>query len=39
MKQAALDLNLDIKKTRKRESMSQMDKVVPWGELVALKVA
>ena len=39
MKQAALDLNLDIKKTRKREFLSQMDKAVPWGELVALKVA
>ena len=36
MKQAALNLNLDIKKTRKREFLSQMDKVVPWDELVAL---
>ena len=36
MKQATLDLKLDIKKTRKREFLAQMDKVVPWDELVAL---
>jgi transposase, IS5 family len=36
MKQVALDLKLDIKKTRKREFLEQMEKVVPWGELVAL---
>jgi transposase, IS5 family len=36
MKQVALGLKLDIKKTRKREFLAQMDKVVPWDELVAL---
>jgi transposase, IS5 family len=36
MKQVTLDLNLDIKKTRKREFLVQMDKVVPWNERVAL---
>ena len=34
MKQAALDLNL--KKTRKREFLEQMERVVPWAALVAL---
>ena len=36
MKQAALDLNLSLKKTRKREFLAQMERVVPWTELVAL---
>ena len=36
MKQAALDLNLSVKKTRKREFLEQMERVVPWLELVAL---
>ncbi len=36
MKQVTLDLKLDIKKTRKREFLAQMDKVVPWDDLVAL---
>jgi transposase, IS5 family len=36
MKQVALGLKLDIKKTRKREFLAQMEKVVPWDELVAL---
>ena len=36
MKQVALGLKLDIKKTRKREFLAQMDKVVPWDDLVAL---
>ena len=36
MKQAALDLNLSLKKTRKREFLEQMERVVPWAELVAL---
>ena len=36
MKQVALDLKLDVKRTRKREFLEQMEKVVPWGELVAL---
>jgi IS5 family transposase len=31
MKQAALDLSLSVKKTRKREFLDQMDKVVPWA--------
>jgi transposase, IS5 family len=31
-----LSLNLDIKKTRKREFLAQMEKVVPWEDLVAL---
>ena len=36
MKQAALDLNLSLKKTRKREFLEQMECVVPWTALVAL---
>jgi len=36
MKQAALNLNLSARKTRKREFLEQMDKVVPWTALVAL---
>ena len=36
MKQAALDLNLSLKKTRKREFLEQMERVVPWTALVAL---
>ena len=36
MKQAALDLNLSLKKTRKREFLTQMERVVPWVALVAL---
>ena len=36
MKQAALDLSLSVKKTRKREFLEQMDKVVPWASLVEL---
>ncbi len=36
MKQAALDLSLSVKKTRKREFLEQMDKVVPWTALVEL---
>ena len=36
MKQASLDLNLNAKKTRKREFLAQMDHVVPWGRLVQL---
>jgi IS5 family transposase len=34
MKQAALDLNLNLKKTRKREFLEQMEQVVPWAALV-----
>ena len=36
MKQAALHLDLNLKKTRKREFLEQMEQVVPWAELVAL---
>jgi len=36
MKQAALDLNLSLKKTRKREFLEQMERVVPWAALVTL---
>ena len=36
MKQAALDLKLSLKKTRKREFLEQMERVVPWAALVAL---
>jgi IS5 family transposase len=36
MKQAVLDLSLSVKKTRKREFLEQMDKVVPWAALVEL---
>ena len=36
MKQATLNLNLNLKKTRKREFLEQMEQVVPWADLVAL---
>ena len=36
MKQAALDLKLSVKKTRKHEFLEQMERVVPWAALVAL---
>ena len=36
MKQAALNLKLSVKKTRKREFLEQMVRVVPWAALVAL---
>ena len=36
MKQTALDLNLSVKKTRKREFLEQMSQVVPWAALVEL---
>ena len=36
MKQANLGLELATKKTRKREFLEEMDRVVPWAELVAL---
>jgi IS5 family transposase len=36
MKQATLDLNLNVRKTRKQVFLDQMDKVVPWDELVDL---
>ena len=34
MKQAALNLNLSVKKTRKQVFLEQMDQVVPWATLV-----
>jgi len=36
MKQADLGLNLSAKRTRKREFLEQMDRVVPWAALVGL---
>jgi IS5 family transposase len=36
MKQADLGLNLSMKKTRKREFLGEMDRVVPWEALAAL---
>jgi len=36
MKQATLPLSLNVKKTRKAEFLEQMERVVPWAELVAL---
>ena len=36
MKQAALNLNLSVKKTRKQVFLEQMDQVVPWTALVEL---
>ena len=36
MKQAALDLKLGVKKTRKREFLEQMERVTSWAALVAL---
>lgn len=36
MKQANLGLNLTTKRTRKREFLAQMERVVPWAALLAL---
>ena len=36
MKQATLNLNLNIKKTRKQVFLEQMELVVPWADLVEL---
>ena len=36
MKQSCLDLNLNNKKTRKREFLFEMERVVPWPVLVEL---
>ncbi|KAA0218638.1 MAG: IS5 family transposase [Lautropia sp.] len=36
MKQADLGLSLSIKRTRKREFLEEMQRVVPWSELIAL---
>ena len=36
MKQAELGLDLSTKRTRKREFLAQMERVVPWATLVAL---
>ena len=35
MKQADLGLNLTTKRTRKREILGVMERVVPWAALVA----
>ena len=34
MQQASLNLNLSLKKTRKREFLQDMEQVVPWAALV-----
>ncbi len=36
MKQATLNLNLNVKKTRKKVFLEQMEQVVPWADLVEL---
>jgi len=36
MKQADLGLSLTLKRTRKREFLDEMNRVVPWSDLVAL---
>ena len=36
MKQTSLELNLSARKTREREFLEQMERVVPWAGLVAL---
>jgi len=36
MKQADLGLNLSTKRTRRCEFLAQMERVVPWAQLVAL---
>ena len=36
MKQTSLSLDLNLKKTRKREFLEQMEQVVPWPRLVEL---
>jgi len=36
MKQASLNLNLQLKKTRKAVFLEQMEQVVPWADLVTL---
>ena len=38
MKQISLGLNLSTKKTRKREFLEEIDKVVPWNALVQIVV-
>jgi hypothetical protein len=39
MKQADLGLHLSTKRTRKREFLDEMERVVPWADLVALIAA
>jgi hypothetical protein len=36
MKQSDLGLKLSTKRTRKREFLEEMQRVVPWSELIAL---
>ena len=36
MKQLGLGLNLSTKKTRKREFLEEMERVVPWAALVEI---
>ena len=35
MRQASLELNLNVKRTRKFEFLKQMQHVVPWNALIA----
>ena len=36
MKQTTLGLDLNAKRTRKREFLAQMERVAPWADLVVL---
>ena len=36
MKQSSLNLNLQLKKTRKQVFLEQMEQVVPWADSVSL---
>jgi transposase, IS5 family len=36
MRRANVALDLTTKRTRKREFLDEMNRVVPWGELVAM---
>jgi IS5 family transposase len=36
MQQTDLGLNLSTKRTRKREFLAQVDRVIPWGDMVAV---
>jgi transposase, IS5 family len=39
MKQASLGLGNSTKRTRKREFLSKMERVVPWPALVGVRIA
>lgn len=36
LKQSSLGLDLQVKKTRKREFLEKAERVAPWAELVAV---